>query len=108
MADAVTRTIKIVPRQPGFIKRTLAHVSLWGILIGAVGLSRVWFGGAFVIDLIVGIFALTYAVTIGQKFSGQNVNMTPEELRDYVADGCPEKAKTWSEGRRLARLAGFA
>lgn len=95
MANAVSISIETKP--PGTIKLAIRQIITWTCLVAAEGISHVWFGGSWVIDImVIGIFFLTlYAVVARQ--SGMSVKMTPDEVRRWVMAGMPGDVKQWRE-----------
>jgi hypothetical protein len=66
----------------------------FGILICFVGISRVWFGGAWVIDICAVIVGFSALYTLPKRV-GNNVRMTRAEMKAWVEAGFPD---TWGHG----------
>jgi len=59
------------------------------ILIGGSGISHLYWGGSWIIDIMLVITML--AVTSGvSQHSEREARMTPDQLRNWVLDGMPD------------------
>ncbi|RWF52046.1 MAG: hypothetical protein EOS50_26060 [Mesorhizobium sp.] len=96
------RQISVAPK-PRLSRSILGHTAFWCFLVGATGISRLWFGGAWTIDVIVLLLALLGGYTIA-TVSGAVVNMFKGETADWVKAGMPDDIKAWRICRR-AKLA---
>ena len=89
------KKIIVSPNATTLPQRLIGQIGFWLILVAAVGWSRIWFGGAFVIDLAALVLCGTWLFVIVGKNSGTHVEMSENQIRHWVADGCPLDAKTW-------------
>lgn len=94
------REFKIVLKRPSRVGMLLSHVVYWGTLVGAVGLSRTWYGGAVVTDVLILFASFAAVYGISRVFTGVEVVMTRDECRRWFAAGEPADAKEWLEKER--------
>jgi hypothetical protein len=90
MAD---RIYNVDLRRSSTAEMALRLIVLFTILIISIGLSRMWSGGSWVIDLFALAIAIA-ALAILPKRAGKTVRMSPPELREWVMAGCPD---TWGK-----------
>lgn len=104
MAEVKTINVDSSPRE-GTIRVAWRHAVIWTYLVGAEGVSHLWFGGSWVIDMMIltGLIAMIFGQV--SKFAGTRVSMTPAEIRLWVAAGMPLDVKTWKESRKLHEVA---
>lgn len=98
MADA-TR-IEIYPRRPSLAGALARQAIFWAGMIGVIGLSRVWFGGAWVIDLAALALSFLVVVSISMKLAGKSVVLSKDEAVAWVNAGAPKDVQAWKEARR--------
>lgn len=104
MADV--KIIKVDTQQGwGTIRVAWHHTVIWTYLVGAEGISHIWFGGSWVIDMM--IIAGLFTIGAGQiaKSSGTTVSLTLPEIRLWVAAGMPLDVKAWKDARKLHEVA---
>lgn len=77
----------------------MRQVIFWSLLVGAVGTSRVWFGGAWIVDIVAFIVVIVAVLALIRKETGFDVKMTKDELRLWTADGMPDDVKSWKARR---------
>lgn len=97
----MTATTQIEIRRKALhpVTRMLALAIVIAAFVGAIGVSRVWFGGAVVIDLLILMLIGFLCVSIARNVSGEAVTMTPGELRLWVAADMPDNIRDWREAR---------
>lgn len=93
-----TRQISIAPK-PRLWRSIVGHTVFWCFLVGATGISRVWFGGAWTIDIIVMLLALLGGYTMIATVSGAAVTMSKDEIASWVQTGMPDDIKAWRAAR---------
>jgi len=89
----------------GAIKAAIKQAIFWSYLVCAEAVSHLWFGGSWIIDLIILIFLFIFALSRIEKFSGSTVCMTRDELRMWVAAGMPSDVKEWRARQKLVDAA---
>ena len=97
MADA--RVVRVLTGSAEPVWPTIRHIVFWVIIVVAVGLSRVWFGGAFIVDFAAFMLACLWLFGKITESDGFAVRMTRTEMRDWVSAGMPEDVKSWQEAR---------
>lgn len=97
MADA--RVLRVLTGPAETVRPTIRHIVFWVIIVVAVGLSRVWFGGALVVDFAALMLACLWLFGKITESDGFAVRMTRTEIRDWVAAGMPADVKAWREAR---------
>jgi hypothetical protein len=107
MKMAEVRTIRMIAnsgKSIGPVRSLWNNVVFWTFLVGAEGISRMWFGGSWVIDVMIVTVVAVWATTTSVRSAQVEVNMTPAEIRRWVAAGMPLEIKEWraSEKARLA------
>lgn len=90
-----TETITISQSTTTLPAVIVRHVLVWGFLIGAAGLSRVWFGGAWIIDLTILFLLIGWLIGVAKRELGKHVEITYEELRQWVLAGQPRDIREW-------------
>jgi len=103
MADV--KTIGVSTKQTGVVTMFFRHVVIWGFLVGAEAGSHLWFGGSWVIDMMILTALVLFVINMATKKSGMAVEMTPAEIRLWVAAGMPNDIKEWRTNRKLASVA---
>jgi hypothetical protein len=93
MADI--RRITIVPKRPSLFGALIRQSLVWVLLVGAIGVSKTWFGGSWVIDFFALLIGLVAILAIGQRLADTNVDMTKDDLARWVAAGQPDDIKAW-------------
>ena len=93
MADA--KYIDVYDR-PGSLVRYTIHTTLyWVFLVGAIGLSRWWFGGHWVIDVSAGLMAFLWFTGNYIRVTGRHVRLTKGQCAEWVRAGQPSDVKAW-------------
>lgn len=93
MPDVAKITV-VQKRQNRFIS-ILILTTFWIILIGAIGISRTWLGGSFIVEAIAAVFSVAVLVAMAKHNIGIEVTMTPAELRQWLDAGSPADVKEW-------------
>ncbi len=103
MADV--KSINISTKQTGVVVMALRHTVIWTFLVGAEAGSHLWFGGSWVIDMMIITALVLFVINMATKASGMAVEMTPAEIRLWVAAGMPDDIKDWRASRKLTQAA---
>lgn len=82
---------------PSMSRRVVWFLLFWGMLVGAIGVSKAWFAGSWVVDLIALFFALMAVVAFGMRSGGTSVWLTRPQLRLWVDAGMPDDVKAWEK-----------
>jgi hypothetical protein len=90
-----TKTIDVNFKQWGALRLALHNAIVWGYLVGAEGVSHVWFGGSWVVDAMIIVALISILITTTAKKTGASVRLTPAEIRLWVAAGMPGDIKAW-------------
>lgn len=75
---------------PTALQRVFYQSTSWTFLVGAVGLSRIWFGGALVIDLAAFVFFFMLLYSMGKR-SWAHLKIPRHEVRAWLEAGMPDK-----------------
>lgn len=102
-APVVTAKIIVVQKHTNKAVLLLTQAVFWGLLVGAVGVNRVWFGGSLLIELIATVLTIAMAIKIFHRAVGIEVAMTPTELRSWLAIGAPKNVQAWRKGLYTVR-----
>jgi len=97
MAKAIA--IHVYRKQPNPLGGVLRVAFFWSALVGAIGLSRVWFGGAWIIDLTALLLLVTGMIAIGMRLAGSTVTLSRDENAAWVDAGMPSDVKAWKDAR---------
>lgn len=98
-------TISITKHGHSTWRQVFANVVFWMCLVTAVGVSRAWFGGAFIIDLAAFAGLILGLTSLAVRHSGHIAHMTRDELRRWVNDGMPENVAGWRQTYKDERKA---
>lgn len=90
-------TVNVYPKRQSSLKIAANNVIFWGLLVGSVGLSRVWFGGAWPIDVAALIMAFMGSAVIGVQIAGRVVTLSKEECAAWVEAGQPHDVRAWRD-----------
>lgn len=99
----MTVVVNVYPRKPRMLAIAVNNALFWGLLVGTVGLSRVWFGGAWPIDVAALIMAFLGSLVIGMQVAGRAVKLSREQCAEWVKAGSPENVKAWLDNKELAQ-----
>lgn len=102
---AEVRTINVYTNGPKLLTITARQTVIWVYLICAEAVSHLWFGGSWVIDLIVLVGLVMVATNSVMRQTGYSAEMTSAELRLWVAAGTPLDVKEWQAQRKLHEVA---
>lgn len=103
MADI--KTITIYTKPPGSFRIAIRQTIIWGFLIGAEFLSHRLVGGSWVIDLMVLAGAVGLIINMVGRSWGWSAEMTPGEIRLWVAAGMPQDVKRWKDESKMRKVA---
>lgn len=99
MTDTKLDTITIIYNQrTSIVRRTLP----WIYLVGSEGISHWWFGGSWVIDLLVLVGLIVILHNMFQESAGAKVNMTVAEIQRWAAHGCPLDIAMWRKSEKTS------
>jgi hypothetical protein len=103
---AEVRTIRVITNEEkptGMVTQFIRQAMFWSFLVGAEGGSRMWFGGSWVVDVMIVALVITWMITMIVRSTQVEVRMTPSEIRRWVGAGMPLQVKEWraSEKTRL-------
>lgn len=79
--------ITVTVRKRGLVFQIASNLLFWGTLLGTIGLSRSWFGGAWVIDIMAIVVAMGISILMMREYEGRDRYMTREELKAWVDAG---------------------
>lgn len=96
--EPVTAKITVVQKQGSKLLKLLHWTIFWAILVCAVGVNRIWFGGSLLIELLATIFSICVLVVMARKSIGYDVEMRPDELRAWLSAGAPKNVVAWRKG----------
>lgn len=99
MADDLKVRVNIAEKQISFARKVLNALVFWSIPVAAIGLSKVWFGGSWVIDILVFTLLVMIVIVFVAKQTGTIVEMSRDEARAWFEDGMPRDVKGWKERR---------
>ncbi|SEG64355.1 hypothetical protein [Bosea lathyri] len=77
--------------------RWLRFVAFWIVIVAAFGFSKQWFGGSWVIDLIVLLLVALTTTSGVRSVLGYTADLTREQITAWVAAGQPADVKAWKE-----------
>ena len=97
---AITAKIFVVQKRRHWSVAAMHHLLFWGILIGAIAISRNWLGGSFIVEVLAAIFAFVILAQLVAKSGDKEVEMDPNELRLWLADGAPKDVADWRSVRK--------
>ena len=100
MKQSQVEEITLYPKVPTTGQRVVLQLIFWGLLVGVIGITRDWFGGAWVIDIVAVIMTVATVINIARHWAGKAVTMTKEELKAWVTAGMPSNAQRWLELHR--------
>lgn len=84
-----------VGRQVGAVRLAARQVVVWSPMVIVEGASHAWFGGSWVIDVIVLVMFFMMLATNKILKAGLGVDVTKQQLRDWIADGMPDDLAGW-------------
>jgi hypothetical protein len=99
------RMIRLIQHEPtSSVRLFFNQLMFWGFLVGTEGFSRMWFGGSWVVDVMLIVVVIVWGITMSVRATGVEVNMTTAEIRRWVAAGTPRDVKEWrrAEKERLS------
>lgn len=92
------RTIQVVTTKPTSTPMMIVRqFVLWAYLIGAEAVSHIWFGGSWVVDIMVIVLMFVYGYGKYSTGQGFSVEMTSADIKKWVADGMPPDIKEWKK-----------
>lgn len=91
--------VEVYPKLPSVAGAFARQALFWVVLLGVTGVSRMWFGGAFIVDLAAFMLAALWVVSVGMKLSGSVVTLDREQAAEWVNSGMPADVKTWKANR---------
>jgi hypothetical protein len=97
------RTIRVITnfdKPTGSVRLFFNQLMFWGFLVGAEGGSRMWFGGSWVIDVMVVTLVIMAAIAMSTKTLQIEAKMTTAEIRRWVAAGMPLDIKEWRRAEK--------
>ncbi len=95
MSEIVTANIHVETKPTNRLASVASQAAFWAFLVSAIGVSRIWFGGSFLLELLALIFSMAMLVSVARKYVGREVTMTPEELRRWLIAGAPKNVVEW-------------
>lgn len=101
---AETLLISVDEKPIGIPRFFFRHTIVWSYLVGAEGISHLWFGGSWVVDLMI-VFGMCAIFARWVSRDNLSVKMTRAEVRLWVAAGMPKDIKEWRANRALKEVA---
>ena len=102
---AEVKSISIDTKPPGTFRIAARHAIIWSYLIGTEAASHLWFGGSWVVDLMIVTMLVLFVIQFAMKSGGYTVSMTKSEIRLWVHAGMPDDVKAWRANRKLTEVA---
>ncbi|WP_454629654.1 hypothetical protein [Bradyrhizobium cenepequi] len=91
--------IHVQTKRPRRFILLLIQALFWAMLIGSIAVSRIWLGGSFLVETLATIFSIVMLFKFARQFAGMEVEMSTDEVADWLRDGAPPDVKEWAAAR---------
>jgi hypothetical protein len=91
--------IHVETKRPRRFVLLLINACFWTMLVCSIAVSRVWLGGAFLVEILAAIFSIVMLFKFARQFTGKEVEMSTDEVAAWLRDGAPSDVKEWAAAR---------
>lgn len=99
-----TQEITVITKPRGNVWLFTKQFIIWSYLVLAEGVAHWWFGGSWIIDLMVLISLVGILSLKVLGMTGRGVVMTKDEIRAWVQSGMPDNVVEWRASERAVEV----